>query len=340
MTALIDLVFGGNETFFFLILTGLAAAVMLGGILWIFAAANEKRRMERRLSSIKNRATGGGGASATAAATVRRMTADSSVVVLDQLIKQILPNRKQLRSRLMRTGRKFTIGDYLIASTVLGLVSAALVVFVFGASIFLAVCAFLVAGVGVPYWVIGYMGHRRRKQFVAQFPEGIDMIVRGIKSGIPVTEAMGIVGSEMAAPIGEEFSLMADGIRFGKSLEEAMWDAADRIKAPEYDFFVVALSVQKETGGNLAETLENLSDVLRSRSQMKKKVKAMASEPKASAMILGSLPFVMFVIIFMMNPDYIMTLFEDPRGKYIIGIGLLSETLGVAIMVKLVNFEI
>ena len=186
----------------------------------------------------------------------------------------------------------------------------------------------------------GYLWRRRRKKFVAEFPEAIDMIVRGIKSGIPVTEAMGIVGSEMQKPIGEEFTLIGDGIRFGRTLEEALWDCAKRVKAQEFDFFIVAMTVQQETGGNLAETLENLSDVLRNRAQMKKKIKAMASEPKASAMILGALPFIMFAIIFLLNTDYVMTLFTDPRGKFIIGAGLFSEALGVAIMVKLVNFEV
>jgi tight adherence protein B len=228
MTAFIELLFGDNETFFFVILSGVAAAIAIGSVFWISAVANEKRRIERRLSNVTNRATGGL-VSGDAIANVRKSTSDSSVVLLDQAIKRILPNREQLRAGISW--------------------------FLFGASPFLLLCAILLAGVGLPYLLTGFLGARRRKKFVAQFPEAIDMIVRGIKSGLPVTEAMSVVGSEMLKPIGVEFSLAADNIRFGKTLDESLWEMAERIKSPEYDFFVVALSVQRETGGNLAETL-------------------------------------------------------------------------------------
>ena len=188
--------------------------------------------MERRLMSVKDRSvTGGIGRSV---ATVRRSTQDSSVVILDRFIKQILPNREQLRDRLLRTGRKITIGDYLIACAISGLLAAALTAFLFSGSIFISLCAFLIFGVGVPYFVIGYLGVRRRKKFVAQFPEAIDMIVRGIRSGLPVTESMGIVGSEMTKPIGDEFALMADGIRYA-----AQWTTIK--PSARYMFFLIVM---------------------------------------------------------------------------------------------------
>ncbi len=340
MTDFGSLFFGGDGTLIIIVLTGLTTALTLGGVFWIFTAANEKRQVDRRLATITSRAVGGGMGGADTVASIRRSNSDSSVVILDRLIKQVLPNRRQLQMRLVRTGYKISIGDYLVASLISGIVFSLIAGLGVGLSPFLVLCVFLLMGVGFPHFVLGYLGGRRRKKFVEQFPEAIDMIIRGIKSGLPVTEAMGVVGSEMIKPMGTEFSMIADNLRFGKTLDEALLEIGERIKRPEFDFFVVALSVQRETGGNLAETLENLSDVLRKRGQMKKKVKALAAEPKTSAMILGSLPFIMFAIIFVLNSGYIMTLFEDPRGMFILGIGLLSEAVGVAIMVKMVNFEI
>ncbi|MEQ9360328.1 MAG: type II secretion system F family protein, partial [Rhodospirillales bacterium] len=129
-------------------------------------------------------------------------------------------------------------------------------------------------------------------------------------------------------------------VKFGAKINDALWATAHRLDIPEFKFFVVSLSVQQETGGNLAETLANLSDILRRRRQMKLKIKAMSSEAKASAMILGSLPFVMFCIIYLMNPDYESLLFTDPRGRLILGGGLVAMAMGVFVMSRMVRFEI
>jgi tight adherence protein B len=148
------------------------------------------------------------------------------------------------------------------------------------------------------------------------------------------------VSKEMADPIGAEFRLIDQGIRFGRSIDEALWDTATRIDTPEFKFFVISISVQRETGGNLAETLDNLSDILRKRRQMKLKVRALSSEARASAYIIGSLPFVMFGILTVVSYDYVMDLFRDPRGLVMVAIGLTSMLLGVLVMAKMVRFEI
>jgi tight adherence protein B len=144
----------------------------------------------------------------------------------------------------------------------------------------------------------------------------------------------------MADPVGREFRLITDAIKFGTTLEKALWDASDRLGIQEFKFFVISLSVQKETGGNLGETLANLSDILRRRHQMKLKIKAMSSEARASAMILGSLPFIMFGIIFLLNTDYAMDLFTDPRGRAMLVAVLLIMGMGILVMRKMVRFEI
>jgi tight adherence protein B len=133
---------------------------------------------------------------------------------------------------------------------------------------------------------------------------------------------------------------MSDSIKFGWTLEDALWDAAKRLDTPEFRFFCISLAVQRETGGNLAETLENLSDILRRRRQMQLKIKAMSSEAKASAIILGSLPFVMFGLIFFVNRGYVMQLFEDPRGLMMVAGGLTILGIGCLVMMKMVRFEV
>ena len=181
---------------------------------------------------------------------------------------------------------------------------------------------------------------RRQTKFLNFFPDAIDLMVRGIKSGLPISESITNVGTEIQDPVGEEFRIITDAVKFGRPMEEAMWEAANRLDLQEFKFFTISLAVQAETGGNLAETLNNLGDVLRGRRQLKLKIKALSSEAKASAIIIGALPFVMGGMIYLVNPDYIMKLFLDPRGHVMLGIGLCSFILGVGAMIKLVKFEI
>ena len=184
------------------------------------------------------------------------------------------------------------------------------------------------------------MGARRRKKFLAILPDALDLIVRGLRSGLPVTESIAAVGREMADPLGTEFRRISDGVRFGQQLEEAVWDTAKRLDLQEFNFFVISMSIQRETGGNLGEALGNLSDILRGRQRMRLKIKAMSSEARASAMILGSLPFIMFGIVYAINPGYASLLFTDSRGIMLSAIGATSLIVGVAIMAKMVRFEI
>ena len=164
--------------------------------------------------------------------------------------------------------------------------------------------------------------------------------MRGIRSGLPVSEAIKQVAGEIDDPVGTEFRQITDPIKIGVTMEEALWSAASRLDIPEYRFLVITLAIQQETGGNLAEMLEKLCDMLRRREQMRLKIKAISSEAKASAYIIGSLPFVMFGIISFMNPDYAMTLFTDPRGLAMIGAAFVCYGLGIGIMAKMIQFDI
>lgn len=165
-------------------------------------------------------------------------------------------------------------------------------------------------------------------------------MVRGLKSGLPISETIINVGEEMPDPVGIEFRNIADAVRLGTTMDDALWDVAKRLDLPEFRFFTISLAVQRETGGNLGETLANLGDILRKRLTMRAKVKAMSSEARASAYIIGSLPFIMFGILMLMNPEYVMLLVTDPRGIMMTGVGFVMLGMGVGVMCKLVRFDI
>ena len=244
-----------------------------------------------------------------------------------------------LALRLHRTGKSWTLAQYAYASGGLALAVTVLVYLKTGAAL-LALGVGALVGAGLPHMVVGFFIKRRSAQFTAKFPDAIELLVRGLRSGLPVTETLGVVSSEVPGPVGEEFKLVTERIKIGKTMEDALQETADRLNTPEFSFFCITLAIQRETGGNLAETLSNLSDVLRKRAQMKLKIKAMSSESKASAYIVGALPFIVFAMIFWINPGYLAGFFSDDR-LIIVGLGGLTWMgIGCFIMAKMVSFEI
>jgi tight adherence protein B len=244
-----------------------------------------------------------------------------------------------LQVRLNRTGKNWSVSKYLYIS---GGLTIGITVLVFALSqaplLSLGVGAFV--GLWIPHMVVGFLINRRTNQFITKFPDGIELLVRGLRSGLPVTETLGIVSSEVPGPVGFEFKAVIDRIKVGKTMEDALQDTADKLGIAEFNFFTITLAIQRETGGNLAETLSNLADVLRKRAQMKLKIRAMSSESKASAYIVGSLPFLVFGAIFYINPNYMYPFFTDDR-LIVAGLGAgVWMGLGVFIMAKMVNFEI
>lgn len=316
-----------------------AGAGVVVAILIYAAFSNDKGAdMERRLARV-----GPQGVVRRIRTTDRRQNAvresrDSHIPLLDYLVK-LLPNPDKLRARLGRTGRNVSLGEYMLMNAL----SVAVIFMIFhllGQSVLVQILVMVMLGLGIPHFVTGFMGNRRIKKFGATFPEAIDTMCRGLRSGLPVTESIGAVGREMPDPVGIEFHRIADGVRMGKSLEDSMWEVTRRVDTAEFRFLIIAMAIQKETGGNLAETLGNLADLIRRRRQLRLKIRAMSAEAKASAMIIGSLPFIMFMLLLFVNPDYIMTLFHSLRGKLMIGSGLFWMGLGWATMTKMISFEI
>lgn len=328
---------------------GIRAVIVIGGLLacllivvasFSSPQAQARRRLRGRMQRVKQAVAGGGPHRQGPALSVKRRTKDSSFAQLDLLIKRLLPRPELLRERLSRTGRNITLGEYVLINVVL--VAAA--TYGFHSLLKLAwsssILGGIAVGLGVPHLAISLIIRRRVDKFVELFPEAIDLIIRGLKSGLPVPESIKVVGEELADPVGVEFRTIAHSMKLGGTLEDALWAAAKRVAVPEFRFFVISLSVQRETGGNLTETLENLSDILRKRRAMKGKIRAMSSEAKTSAMILGSLPFIMFGLILMMNPGYVGQLFTDPRGVMMVVAGIVSLLIGIGIMMKMIKFEI
>ncbi len=244
-----------------------------------------------------------------------------------------------LAMRLNRTGKDWTVSQYAYGSLGLAL-GIAVVMFVFSRAPMLSLGIGMLIGAGLPHMVVGHLINKRTNAFITKFPDGIELLVRGLRSGLPVTETLGIVSTEVPGPVGYEFKTVIDRIKVGKTMEDALQDTADKLGIAEFNFFTITLAIQRETGGNLAETLSNLANVLRQRAQMKLKIRAMSSESKASAYIVGSLPFLVFGAIFMINPDYMGTFFTDDR---LIATGLGAGVwmgIGVMMMAKMVNFEI
>lgn len=241
--------------------------------------------------------------------------------------------------RLHRTGKGWTLHQYIYASVGLAVAVAFFVLLKSGAPL-LALGIGMLVGAGLPHMVVGYFIGKRSNNFTVKFPDAIELLVRGLRSGLPVTETLGVVAQEIPGPVGEEFKLVIERIKIGKTMEDALQDTADRLNTPEFSFFCITLAIQRETGGNLAETLSNLADVLRKRAQMKLKIKAMSSESKASAYIVGSLPFIVFGAIYYINPGYIGGFFTEDR-LIVAGLGGLTwMSIGAFIMAKMVSFEI
>lgn len=309
------------------------------GFLWIAAGGTESRGQTRLRNRAMRLVSDTDRPREQNSNTIKRRTPAGSSL-FEGLAKRLVPRPEIMKKRLEKTGKGISIGAYCSAiAGIVVLVSGGLH-FGLGVSIIIAILAGVALGVLAPHTVVGYLGRRRIGRFEALFPDAIDLMVRGLRSGLPVSETIAAVGTEMSDPVGAEFRLVADAVRLGQDQDAALWDAARRLDTAEFKFFVISLAIQKETGGNLSETLANLSDILRRRRQMRLKVRAMSSEARASAYILGSLPFLMFGIIYMLNPDYESQLFTDPRGKMMLLAAGGLMTTGIAVMAKMVRFEI
>ncbi|MFN3747903.1 MAG: type II secretion system F family protein [Sphingorhabdus sp.] len=307
----------------------------LGMLVFAFAGPATGKAANRRLSAVKIRHSDS--VDAKLEQQMRKAVAARRPVTFTEGTKMSPIDR--LRLRLQQTGKKWALNQYLytmggIFVATIGILSirGAPLALAFGVASFLALA--------IPHFAVSFLIRKRINDFTSKFPEAIELLVRGLKSGLPVAETLTVVAREIPGPVGEEFKMVTEKIKIGKTMEDALQDTAERLGTPEFQFFVITLAIQRETGGNLAETLSNLADVLRKRAQMKLKIRAMSSESKASAYIVGSLPFIVFFLVYSVNPSYLAGFFYEPRLMVAGLVGLVWMGIGVGIMAKMVSFEI
>lgn len=314
------------------------ASAIVSVCLFIFLIASVTNRARKHREQRLERATAYAIQTAgPSVANVRRTDNSSSI---DRFAFRFLPRPQNLRLRLERTGLPIGLGHYILVMAIIAVGEAFSAANFIGLPVPVAALLGIASGVAIPHMLIGFLIKRRQARFTAEFPEGIDVIVRGLRAGLPVSESIIAVGRELSGPVSDTFADVSERLSLGDPVEVAVQEAGIKIDTPEIKFFGISLSIQRETGGNLAETLSNLSDILRRRRQMKLKIKALSSEARASAYILGCLPFVMFTLLYLVNNSYIMKLFDDPRGIVMVVIGLCMMACGGFVMFRMVRFEI
>jgi tight adherence protein B len=273
---------------------------------------------------------------------LRQKQETNLIVTLTDALAKVVPllDATRLRANFRRAGLNWSIATFVLLSLGVAALFGLGATMLGGQPLYIALLPSLLAGM---FWVdrfVKFRGGMRAKRFMKQLPDAIDTIIRGIRSGLPVIECIGSVGQEYDDPVGGHFQSISERVMLGEPLETALWRVARVIDKPEMDFFAISIAIQVETGGSLADALGNLADLLRQRERMKLKIKAISSEAKASALIIGSLPFAMLGLLMMMSPDYVMPLFLDPRGQLMLAAGLTSIGLGAFVMWRMTQFEI
>ena len=261
--------------------------------------------------------------------------------IMDQLKEVERKERKArvtMAARLRQAGLSMTLRTFIILSVVSGLIFG-LIALIAGLNPLLTLGVAVITGLGLPRWVVGFLAKRRMKKFSGEFANAVDVIVRGIKSGLPVHDCFRIIARESPAPLGPEFQRLVEGLGVGMTLSESLDRMYARMPTPELRFFAIVIAIQQKTGGNLAEALTNLSTVLRARRMMGEKIKALASEAVASAGIIGSLPPAVMLIVLITTPAYMLLLFTDQRGQIMLLISAVWMSLGIFVMKRMISFK-
>ncbi len=320
-------------------------ALAVGGVLvavlwpWISGTANASRRV--KTVADKNVARSGGLRGMLGGENKegrRRQQIQDSLKELEEREKR-RKKRVTLRMQLLQAGLDIAPQQFWIASIVIG-IALAIAVFFAGAPWQAAPVAGFVGALGLPRWFLSMMRKRRQETFLDDFADAIDVMVRGLKAGLPVNDAMKVIASETGPPVGPEFIEVVEGQRVGISIGQGIERMFERMPLAEVNFLAIVMAIQAKTGGNLAEALANLSVVLRDRKKMKAKIKAVSQEAKASASIIGSLPFVITGGMTVLNPEHLNPLWETTAGNITVVGALLWMFTGVLVMRKMINFNI
>jgi tight adherence protein B len=246
--------------------------------------------------------------------------------------------RPPLQTRISQAGLAISKRTFLLASAGFG-IAVFLVTFAFNFGLLPALGLAFAAACGIPMWLLSFLKRRREARFLEVFPDGVDVIVRGIKAGLPLLDCLKIIAADSEEPVRGEFKYLVESQTIGLPLGEACAKIYERIPLPEANFFAIVVAIQQRAGGNLSEALGNLSRVLRDRKRMKAKIKAMSMEAKASAAIIASLPVAVMVLVYISSPTYIELLWTHPMGRFMLVCSAIWMTCGVLVMKKMINFD-
>lgn len=270
----------------------------------------------------------------------RRKSVQDSLKDLEK--KQQEQNKRvatTLKAKLIQAGLSITPGKFYVFSAIFGLF-AFVVSLIAGMGLLVSLGVAFIAAAGLPRWFVGFLIKRRLNKFLEEFPNSLDVMVRSIKSGLPLTDALRLIAAEGQEPVKTEFRKVVESQQVGLSVPEACARMFTNMPLQEVNFFAIVIAIQSQAGGNLSEALGNLSRVLRERRKMRAKVSALSMEAKASAAIIGALPFIVTLLVYLTSPDYIMVLFQDPRGHLILGISAVWMSIGILVMRNMINFDI
>jgi tight adherence protein B len=308
----------------------------IGGVAWVllYPLLSGERQAEKRRASV---------ARAEPIARTSRTQQKSRREQVEDTLREIdvrarKPKNLPLTTRIAQAGLTWSKQQFLLIAAGLGL-SGFLLMFIVGGGLLPALAIGFAAGCGVPFWLLSYLKNRREKKFLNGFPDAVDVIVRGIKSGLPLLDSLKVIASEAPEPIKSEFRAIVETQAVGMPLGEACGKLYERMPLPEANFFGIVIAIQQKAGGNLSEALGNLSRVLRDRKKMKAKIQAMSMEAKASAMIIGSLPVAVGGLVYLTSPDYIQLLWTADLGRMMMAACVVWMSLGIFVMKQMINFD-
>jgi tight adherence protein B len=312
------------------------AATAVGGVAWVFlypALSGEAKAEKRRAAFAR---TVPAARQVDRAQRSRREQVEGSLREIEQRLKR--DRKLALPARITQAGLSWSKKKFLIVSGILGAVCFVVPMFL-GAGPIAALGLAFAAGFGLPRWSLGFLKKRREKKFLKALPDAVDVIVRGIKAGLPLFESLKVVAADSPEPVKSEFAAIIETQAIGMPLGEACGRLFERMPVPEANFFGIVIAIQQKSGGNLSEALGNLSKVLRDRKKMAEKIQAMSMEAKASAAIIGSLPPVVMLLVYLSTPDYIALLWTHPTGRLMLAGCVLWMSTGIFVMKKMINFD-
>lgn len=317
-------------------------ALSVGGIIYfmLFDRMTNEAQQEKRVKSIRERNKTNRVAASARVTDVarRRKSVQESLKELEQKQKEKTSKSIGLRKQMQQAGLKFNIRQFILISILCGMLFA-VAAFLAGAPLLVAGAAGLVGALGFPRWMVSRLRRRRMNKFLEEFPNAVDVIVRGVKAGLPINDCLAVIAKEAKDPVSSEFRRIIEAQHMGMPLAQAVLKLYDNMPLAESNFFAIVIAIQQSAGGNLSEALGNLSNVLRDRKKMKGKIQAMSAEAKASAAIIGALPFIVMLLVYLTTPDYIKILFTDKTGNIVLICAGLWMTTGILVMKKMINFD-